>query len=451
MPPASSASLWRSGLHTLAISLTSVIIGFGQSVLIARVLGDPTTKGGYDLTVAAASLLSLVLGLSLPVGATYAVARRRSAPGALAKWLLAWAAFQGIVTVALFLSIHDTGLGATLVPQNLGLWVIAPLAILVTGTSVVASLRNVLFGEQRIISANNGDLAGRLVVPLVMMGAAAVSLALGSRYLTLAFLWCTALGMLVTSARFLWLLRDDLRRRGGSPGMRAVLSFSIPAHVGNVVQFLNYRLDLFLVNAMIGLGAVGIYALAVSVAQLLWLISQSAATVILPRVASEVDTTPAAAAARSAQVARLTLYVTFGAALFLALFGRLFIPLVYGEKFRDSLQPFLLLLPGISGFSIAVVLAAHIAGAGRPTINVVVSAVSLVVTLILDLTLIPAIGVPGAAIASSASYLTTAFVTAGIFSWMTHISPLQLLLPTTGDFALLRRFAGGLRRLATRS
>ena len=451
MPPGAPASLWRSGLHTLAVSLASVVIGFGQSILIARVLGDPATKGGYDLTLATASLISLVLGLSLPVGATYVVARRRANAGALAKWLLAWAALQGLVALVVFLLIHDSAFGGALLPRTLGVWAIAPLVILVAGTSAVASLRNVLFGEQRIVVANNGDLMGRAIVPLAMIAVAVASVKLGPRYLPLAFLWCSALGMMVTSSRFLALLRNDLRSNSGAAGLREVLSFAIPAHVGNVVQFLNYRLDLFLVSALIGLRAVGIYALAVSVAQLLWLISQSAATVLLPRVASEADTTPAAAAERSAQVARLTLWVTASAALFLALFGQFLIPVVYGEKFRDSLQPFLLLLPGISGFSLAIVLAAHIAGAGRPSINVVVAAVALVVTLILDLTLIPAIGVPGAAIASSASYLTTALVTAGVFSWMTHVSPVRLVVPNAADLAVARRFAASLRRRATGS
>ncbi len=450
MSPAPTPSLWRTGLHTLAVSLLSVTLGFGQSVLIARALGDPATKGGYDLIVATAGLFSLVLGLSLPVGATYAVARRRADPGALAKWLLAWSAAQGVVTAALILSLHNTGLGDTLVPASLGFWVIVPLAILVSGTSVVASLRSILFGEQRIIAANNGDLAGRLIVPVLMVFMTVSSLVLGSRYLTLAFLWCLALGMLVTSARFGWLLKNDLRERSGRAGLRVVMSFSLPSYTGNVVQFLNYRLDLFLVNAMVGLRAVGLYALAVSVAQLLWLVSQSAASVLLPRVASEVDATRETAAVRSAQVARLTLYVTTAGAVFLGLCGQFFIPVIYGEKFRESLQPFLLLLPGITGFSLAVVLASHIAGSGRPSINMIVSSMALVVTLMLDLTLIPRIGVSGAAIASSASYLTTAVVTAGIFSWMTHISPLRLLMPAAADVALLRRLAGRLRHAAAR-
>lgn len=443
--PPRPASLWRSGLHTLAISLTSVVLGFGQSVLIARALGDPTTKGGYDLTMATANLVALILGFSLPVGATYAVARRKADPGALARRLLAWSAIQGIVTTVVILAIHDTGLGRALVPAVLGLAVILPLALLVVATSMVASLRSLLIGRQRIVAANNGDLIGRLAVPVAMVVAVVASLALGSRYLTLAFLWCVLLGLAITAARFAWLLRDDLRTRAGDAGMRVVLSFSAPAYLSNLVQFLNYRLDLFLVNAMVGLHAVGIYALAVSVAQLLWLMAQAAALVLLPRVASEADT-PRGNGIRSAQVARLTLYLTVAGALFLGLFGGLLIPLIYGEKFRESLEPFLLLLPGISGFTLVTVLSAHIAGIGRPSINLISASAGLLVTLILDLALIPTIGVRGAAIASSVSYLTSAIVTTTVFCVMTGLSPLSVLVPTSSDLALAKRLADRARR-----
>jgi O-antigen/teichoic acid export membrane protein len=442
--------LWRPGLHTLGVSVISVGVGFGQSVLIARALGDPTTKGGYDLSLATASLVSMVLGLSLPIGATYAVARGRANPGTLAMWLLGWSAIQGVITVAIVLSVYGTKLADVFVPADLGLAVIVPLSVLVTGTSIVASLRNILIGQQRIIPANNGDMIGRFATPVAMVGAVATSLLLGSRYLTLAFLWCVALGMVVTSTRFLWLLRDDLRQLGGNAGLRVVASFSMPAYASNLVQFLNYRLDLFLVSSLVGLHAVGIYALAVSIAQLLWLISQAAATVLLPRVASEADN-PEASAIRSAQIARLTLYVTAFAAVFLGYFGHYFIPIVYGAKFGEALDPFLLLLPGVTGFAIVTVLAAHIAGRGRPSVNLVAASVALVVTLALDLTLIPAIGVPGAAIASSASYLTSAVVTACVFWRMTGISPIRLLLPTNADVILLRRLSARLREAGSRS
>lgn len=443
MPEAASPSLLRSGLHTLAMSLFAVGIGFGQSILIARTLG-PANKGGYDLTVAAANLASLGFGLSLPVGATYVIARRLASPRALVAPLLLWAAIQGVATAVIVVTTRGNPLGDALVPASLGIAVAAPLSVLVVATSVSAYLRAMLIGQRRIVPANNGDLVGRVVAPVAMAIGIAAALIAGYRPGPLMFVWCIVLGLAVTAACFVWLLRRDLRAARGPSALRAVLAFSIPAYASNIVQFLNYRLDLFIVNAIVGIQAVGIYALAVSVAQLLWLLSQAAASVLLPTVAAGIDS-PHENARRSAQAARLVLYVSVAAAALLAVLGRFFIPALYGDAFRDSLEPFLLLLPGVAGFTIATVLAAHIAASGRPSINLLSAVAGLTVTLALDVTLIPTIGIRGAAIASSASYLTSAVVTIAVFVWMTGLSPRALLAPTRADLALVRRVTQRLR------
>lgn len=445
--PAPAPKLGHAGLHTLSVSLISVVVGFGQSILIARALGNPANSGPYNLALATASLAALVLGLSLPAGATYAVARRRADPGALARWLLVWSVVQCAIAAIVFLVIRGSGLGDALLPVSLGLAAIPPVALIVAGTASANGPRGILYGKQRIITANYSDLAGGIATPFAMIVAVIVGVAIGSRYLALAFLWCVAFGFAVTAGRNIWMLRRDLRELGGNPDLRVVLSFSLPAHAANLVQFLNYRLDLFLVSAFLcatTLAPVGIYALAAALAQLLWLMAQSAASVLAPRVASELDM-PGEIGIRSAQVARFVFYATVAGAIVAATVGRALIPVIYGDSFREAQLPFLLLLPGITGFSVATVLAAHISGSGRPFLNLIGSSVALLVTLVLDLMLIPTMGVPGAAIASSASYLTTVMVTLAIFWRMTGISPLRVLLPTRSDLALARRL---LARLA---
>jgi O-antigen/teichoic acid export membrane protein len=438
-------SMLRSGLHTLTVAVISVGIGFGQSILVARVLG-PAGKGGYDLTFAAATLSALTLGLSLPSGTMYAIARGLASPGPLLRLLAVWGVVQGVVTAILVLAIRGRAVGDALVPSSLGLAVVAPLAVLVVGISISLYLRAVLVGRQRIIAANNSILAGRLVVPVVMLLGTGAVLAAGSRPGALMFVWCVILGLVVTCVCFAWMLRREIGETSGPTGLRTVLTFSLPAYLSNMVQFLNYRLDLFLVNALVGIRAVGIYALAVAIAQLLWLVSDAAATVLLPRVAAEPDA-PGLNAVRTAQIARIVLWTCGAGAASLALIGQWFIPLVYGQAFRETLEPFLLLLPGVAVFTLVTVLSAYIAGRGRPSLNLIPALVGLAVTLTLDLTLIPILGVRGAAIASTASYLTSAVVIAAIFISMTRLSPLSLLIPSAEDARLLGRLVGELRQM----
>jgi O-antigen/teichoic acid export membrane protein len=137
----------------------------------------------------------------------------------------------------------------------------------------------------------------------------------------------------------------------------------------------------------------------------------------------------------------------------LAVSGRVLIPFVYGKAFLGSLDAFLWLLPGITTYSLYTVLAAHIAGTGRPRLMLWISCVALVVTLVLTLALIPRIGIRGAAIASTVSYTTSAALGTLVFVRLTRLSPRLLFIPTRDDFALagkalarLRSLPGGLPR-----
>ena len=117
--------------------------------------------------------------------------------------------------------------------------------------------------------------------------------------------------------------------------------------------------------------------------------------------------------------------------------GTQVIPLVYGEPFRPSVAALIWILPGIVIFSVANVLAAYIAGIGKPRLNLLVSSISLVVTIALDLALIPKFNIVGAAIASSVSYTLSAVLLIAFFSRETGASLREILLPTAEDVKML--------------
>ena len=127
--------------------------------------------------------------------------------------------------------------------------------------------------------------------------------------------------------------------------------------------------------------------------------------------------------------------------LALALVATQAITLLYAEKFGPSIMALLLLLPGIVVFSIANVLAAYIAGIGRPGLNFWVSGVSLVVTIALDFALIPKLNIVGASIASTVSYSVSALMLIVFFIRETGAPLRQLLVPTSEDVGLAMQLA----------
>ena len=68
-------------------------------------------------------------------------------------------------------------------------------------------------------------------------------------------------------------------------GLRAAMRFGSKTYPANVLQFLNFRLDLFLLNALATTADVGRYSVAVSVTSVMWLLPRALSAVVFPRVA----------------------------------------------------------------------------------------------------------------------------------------------------------------------
>ena len=123
------------------------------------------------------------------------------------------------------------------------------------------------------------------------------------------------------------------------------------------------------------------------------------------------------------------------------------VDLLYSARFGDSAAVVRILAPGIVLFSAARVLGNDIAARGRPLVNSVVAAISVVCNIALNLVLIPRYGINGAAWASTASYSVLFVLTAAVYRRITRVPLRELVVPSREDGA---RYAQLIRRLAVR-
>lgn len=425
-------------LHAFGASLVLLPLGIASSVLIARAVG-PAGKGSFDLIVATAALLAMILSLSLPAGVTYAVAQGRNNPGPLALQLLIISTLQGLTALVFLSALRLTGYSGRFLPDTMGFWIVVGLALYVWVELLTKYWAAMLTGQQQIAVVNNSEVIGRVaqfVILFTLAGALYVSdrrLSVGALFLV-SFTATVFINLLLFKA-----LNPRFHTLRDTGALKEASAFAFPSYLANSVQFLNYRLDVFIVGLFAGTASVGRYTLAVSLAQLLWLLSNSAAAVLLPKIAASNDR--AASVQHVSRVARLSLAASLGGALALGVFAWLAIPLLYGEAFRPSILALWWILPGIVAFSIVNVLAAFLAGIGQPRLNLYVGCVSLVVTVVLDFILIPKFNIVGASIASSASYLTSAVLTTFLFARNTGIGVKEVLIPTADDIAFVRQLA----------
>jgi O-antigen/teichoic acid export membrane protein len=224
------------------------------------------------------------------------------------------------------------------------------------------------------------------------------------------------------------------------PMLRKAIAFGVKGYAANALQLLNYRLDLFILSAVASAAAVGRYAVAVAVTQVLWLLPQGLSDVLFPRVAQlsardDSETHREMVEVKSLRHVTLTVAVS---AVVLALALLLLVVPIYGESFRESIDLGLILLPGVALIGVSGVLSATIVGRGKPIYSLYIALITTPLTIGLYAVLIPALDAKGAAIASSASYAASFVLACLFYARVTGRNPLPLMRPGRSELEDLR-------------
>ncbi|MDX6223302.1 MAG: hypothetical protein QOD91_2356 [Frankiales bacterium] len=293
---------------------------------------------------------------------------------------------------------------------------VPPVLVAAAGISVLTQL---VESTAKACSQGYGDWGGsnRVIVleELLFLPWYGLLLATGvGKYAAIVF--ALPLGDVSTSL----LAWTRLARRGyfdgaGRPSLalaRRVSGYGLRAEAGSLMQTLNARLDFAIVAALLGPRSVGVYAIASRYAELLRLPSLALNYVLLHGYARDGEGVAADGARRS--LARLW-WTPLAAAVPMALLAPVVLPLAYGSDFRGSAAPAVVLLAGLTGCVVNGIVSAYLAGVGRPGLNSAAIGAGLLVTVLLDVLLIPRWHVMGAAAASSFTYLTTTAVLVVLF------------------------------------
>ncbi len=397
----------RHVTSTFTVQLFSLLLATVNAAVIARLLG-PSGKGILALVVLVPNVLALFLGAGLNVANVYYTGQRRFDVPTLSANAVAFALLATSGGIVLAIGLYVSGLSAKLLPG------IPPQLLALAMLALPFSLLNSYF-----TSILQGlQLIGLINMVSLLQRASNVALSL---LLVAGLHWGltgAVLAVVLSGVLSLVVLMNLLQRRGASfrPRwnrlvMKTTLKFGLRGYVANVLQFFNYRLDLFLVNFFLGPSSTGIYTVAVAMAEMLWYLPNAVGFVIFPKAAN----TAAEAMNRfTPRVFRITLGLTAIGAVGLVLVGKPFINIVYSPAFASAYGPMLALLPGVVLLGGGKVLTNEIAGRGYPQYNSIASGASMVLTVGLDLLLIPRLGVLGASVASSIAYVAI-FVLALVF------------------------------------
>ena len=205
--------------------------------------------------------------------------------------------------------------------------------------------------------------------------------------------------------------------RISSHDLRSLFNFSIVVFITNLVQFFAYRADYWLINYFRSESELGIFSQANRFAQMLWVLPNILAAMLIPLIAAPGGDFNEKGVIRLVRVINYSNILVIGIIILVALLTYdLFLP----ASFSAGLFPLLLMIPGYYFFCINILLAAFFSSRRLLWVNLIGSSLCFIVIILADLILIPPFGIQGAAIADSIAYSAAAIFS--ILSFMRHTS-----------------------------
>jgi O-antigen/teichoic acid export membrane protein len=420
-----------AGVNLIRVTLMT-LFGVGISIALARGLGTEG-KGFYEVAIFIPNLLYALVSIGTYPATIYHVANTRYDPLTSARgnltisfWLSVIGLTIGIAVIFLFHNILFPNVPQYLLYISLGL-----LPFLHSRQN----LSGIFQGKQDFRTFSMVELLPYIVNFVLLAsfiwwipdreGVAIVAIICGNFAAV-----CFALYRLreYTNSKNLFTLTIDRSY------FRDTLGYGLKTQLGLIMLFFLFRFDVFLIN-QIGTGAeaVGIYSIAVVLAERVWVFSGFVSQVMLPRIASWKDENE-----KRTQLTIITMRFTFWLSILISLliilFGRILIELLYGAAFSPSVNALLLILPGIVMYNFSRVLGTDMSGRGKPEVNSILFTLSLGVNIVANLILIPRFDFIGAAIASSVSYSVLGIMTSVIFCRMYGIRWQELVFFSSTDW-----------------
>ena len=417
--------------ETVGFRLAGLFATFVVAVITSRYL-LPVGRGAFVFAILAVMMTGALLG-NVSIAVANQIGRDRSQARTITAHALAFALGAGCLGAMVLLPVE-----LAFVDDRYRTAALAALGL--PALLVLQASSGALLALGRLRRAN----LLQLTAPVATLVGMVALVGLAGRGLTGAVVaWAgaqlAAAAVALVATRDLWW--PPVRIARGR--LWSLARLALPLGLAALVSLVNYRIELAILQAYEGLRAVGVYSLAVSLGELLWVASAAAGTAI---VAPAIHLEEARAATLVARAMRHALGATAVLGAVGAVLGWFLVAPIFGEPFEAARGPLLALLPGIVAFAPASALAVYVSmRRGRARYALWGALLSALLTGLAALVLIPRYGATGAGLASTIGY-TGAMLAAA--AWFVAIAPVRFrdLVPRPADLRVYRTYASAVLR-----
>lgn len=381
------AGLVRSSAVVFAGFATARALGFLFSVAAARIL-VPLDYGRLTYALGVATIASVFIS-GAPIGMSRFLARNLKDRSAQEKYFTNWTTM--IAGIVLISAVAVTPI--SLLAGLSGGLLVGVLSNLV-GVAVLETYREVQRGLDKYVAMMSVYVIANLIQLLGILALGALDVRAPAPFLIVYGLSSVAALALVQPV-----MAIDLKWVRGAVSVariREIFRFARPLLLQSVFFAVWFGSDLIMVQHLMQPGATGNYGVAKALVNVLMLAPTAIGTAVLPRIARLGERSVGKYMLAAIGLTGLaTIPLVAGAALL----GPRLILIVFGTEYPEAAEPLAILAIGMGLYGFYTVMGSIWVGLGRPTIDPVATGLAMVCTLTFGATMIPRLGLTGAALA----------------------------------------------------
>ncbi len=410
----------KASIITFGSKILMFCISLAVGVLIARALG-PAGRGQYALYITL-TLLGMVLSKSgVEVAGMYYISNQKDDIREISGTCLSTGIILSIFISAIlyaYLKLTNTTLFPGFMEFGIYCTVIAIPCMLLR---IYARL--LLMGRRYVIRFNLLNWFNQIF----MLVGAIIVLYIGATVNKMIFVHVTALLLNALAAMILLERADMLTLHFKWRVFKKLIRYGFPTAVGNTCKNLVLKVDILILGYFVSDASIGFYSIAVGLSEKLFLLPESLQGLIIHWVASEKDKH-----SFIKKVYRNIFYILLAGSVVLVLLSGKLIHLLY-PGFEPAIPVTYILIPATLMFSLYTIMSGYILGSAGTKQHMFFNVSALSMNILLNIILIPQMGITGAALATLTSYFFLNFAAVSYFSYMSSVPFYRLFIPRRED------------------
>jgi O-antigen/teichoic acid export membrane protein len=192
------------------------------------------------------------------------------------------------------------------------------------------------------------------------------------------------------------------------------------------------RFDIVIIKRMLGFSQVGIYSIAAHIIDLLQIASNLVGGLLLVKLSDKTDDIEKWLIMKKLLMAFCIMLAI--ANIGFVICGKFILSIMFGIQFVPVYYVYLWLIPASFGLSFGSLFNMYLNSKGFPVISIILPAVSLAVNVIMNIILIPVMGIYGSALATSVAYILWFVMIIAYEQYCSSNQMLMHLIPNKDDW-----------------